>query len=143
MRKKHKIKLVDALVAGNEVPIVKLSLNSTDYYALIDSGSAINIVKETVLEKESIPCTVGKHKLIGLTGATEQPLKQSLIQNLHLNNYQFRQTDLWFILPELSIPKAKLFSGDIVSVDFILGNDFLMAHKAVLDYKSRTLTFVE
>lgn len=143
MQKKYKIKLVDALVSGSAVPIAKLSLNNTDYYVLIDSGSAINAVKAAILQQESISSTLSTYKLVGLTGTTERPLKQSCIENLRLDKYQFRRTDLWFILPELSIPKAKLLSGGTVPVDFIIGTDFMMRHKAILDYKKRTLTFWE
>lgn len=143
MGKKYRIKLVDAFVGGCAVPLVRLYLNETAYYALIDSGSTINVAKEAVLQQESIPSILGNYKLAGLTGTTEQPLKQSRIEGLFLNGYNFSQTDLWFILPELSIPKAKLLSGDIASVDFILGNDFMLKHRAVLDYKKRILTFLK
>lgn len=102
---------------------VRVTINGTDYLALIDSGSKLNVGGEHLPESANLPMDFnGMHwSLKGINGDFEQLLGCAIDAPIHIGGHDFSHH---IFISQQSIGRH----------DIILGQPFLQAFSARLDY---------
>ena len=112
--------------------IVRLSINNLTIAALIDSGSPINCIRVTTLQK------IDPHYKKQLT----KPPPEEYTTASGSEMLPKGMINLNFTLSNVKCC-LKFHAFEDLTQDVILGRDFLAKHEATLDYKSKSMSFLE
>ena len=111
---------------------VKVTIAGKDYKTLIDTGSEISVIAENVLGElretnKNIPILpVAGVTVVGVTGVRSKRVTKQIHLNFLINDTEFE--NIFLVVKGLSL-------------DIILGNDFLQRNKAVIDFKEKIVEF--
>ena len=114
----------------NGLTEVKINIEGKEIKTLIDTGSEISVISEHVLDElkeinKNIPSLpVAGVTIVGITGIRSKRVTKQVHLNMIINGVGCDNTFL-------------VVQG--LNLDVILGNDFLIKHKAVIDFHKRVL----
>ena len=108
----------------------QVTIAGKSYRTLIDTGSEISVIAENILGElretnKNIPILpVAGVTVVGVTGVRSKRVTKQIHLNFLINNAEFENTFL-------------VVKG--LSLDIILGNDFLQRNKAVINFKEKVV----
>lgn len=105
-------------------PLINVSVGTTAFIAVLDSGSPVSVISEDVYGKyrEILECPtlpLRKIKIQGAISSKSVDVKQQICLDFKCQGHDFT---------------ANLLIVPLLSTQIILGNDFLNAHKAILNF---------
>ena len=128
------------------VPIIKFCVKDKVFYGIIDSGSEISVFnKESFSDMSLLSTTVNSMSMVGINGSNKTEAIKLVNTDVKIVSIQ---EDLYlpciaFIsdLSNITEHFRRIFDSKI-SVDAILGSNFLTLHKAKIDYNKQEIQFV-
>ena len=117
---------VEAVRRENGLTEVKINIEGKKLKTLIDTGSEISVISEHILDElkelnKNIPSLpVAGVTIVGITGVRSKRVTKQVHLNMVINGVGYDNTFL-------------VICG--LNLEVILGNDFLIKHKAVIDFQ--------
>lgn len=111
-------------------PIIKVDFNGKDRLFMVDSGSAISVLDES--------CNMPDGKLMASAGTKVATINGSVVNNGHAYKDKVFGRNVVFFTKDLSYINA-MYAASGIKVYGILGADWLLGRKVVVDYGSRVL----
>ena len=109
---------------------IQVTIESKHFRTLVDTGSEISVIAENILSElrecnKNIPVLpVARVTVIGVTGVRSKRVTKQIHLNFLINGIDFDNTFL-------------VVKG--LSLDIILGNDFLQRNRAVINFKEKVI----
>lgn len=133
----------------SKVPLVTFRLVDNDelYYAIIDTGSEISIINDSLRSKIKTKEINAETNLVGVNGGTgyrnlTQGVCSIVFNDLNEENVNAVVGGMVSDLKAIS-SHFKNRNDEYISIAIIIGGDFLKHYNAKIDYKKKTLTINE
>lgn len=111
------------------VPVVTFKNNGNNYNFILDTGANYSIINSIILEKFVYTKSDNVHSLIGIEG---NPQDVSCVNiNLNYRDYNFKEE---FQVANMNDSFKNIKETTGVTVNGILGNEFLRKHSYILDF---------
>ena len=111
-------------------PIIKVDFNGKDRLFMVDSGSDISVLDES--------CKMPNSKLMESAGTKVATINGNVVNNTHAYKDKVLGRNVVFFTKDLSYINA-MYAASGIKVYGILGADWLLGRKVVVDYGSRVL----
>jgi hypothetical protein len=111
-------------------PIIKVDFNGKDRLFMVDSGSAISVLDES--------CNMPDGKLMASAGTKVATINGSVVNNGHAYKDKVFGRNVVFFTKDLSYINA-MYADCGIRIYGILGADWLLGRRVVVDYNSRVL----
>lgn len=111
-------------------PIIKVDFNGKERLFMVDSGSDISVLDES--------CKMPNSKLMESAGTKVATINGNVVNNTHAYKDKVFGRNVVFFTKDLSYINA-MYAASGIKVYGILGADWLLGRKVVVDYGSRVL----
>lgn len=118
---------------------ISCQVNHQNAFFLIDTGASRSVFDKDKITKYNLQTinTFHDEKVLGI-GNTPLEISMVMAKSFILENYEVR--NVGFVTLDLSHINDQLISRELFPIDGILGNDFLILTKAVIDYRKFILS---
>lgn len=111
-------------------PIIKVDFNGKERLFMVDSGSDISVLDEC--------CNMPDRKIMESAGTKVATINGNVVNNTHAYKDKVFGRNVVFFTKDLSYINA-MYAASGIKVYGILGADWLLGRKVVVDYASRVL----